>query len=113
MQIIKPVHGFLIVCSFILFWSCRHKSVPVITQRTELPPKPVSPAVSTPDSTMLHAGQLIYTTTCTNCHKAKPVANWTVEQWKPILVSMIRKAKLDPIGGSQVTAYVNANARKE
>ncbi len=61
---------------------------------------------------MLEAGELIYTGKCTRCHVAKPVDNWTEEEWRPILKSMIRKTKLDSLQSAQVTAYVQANCRK-
>lgn len=38
--------------------------------------------------------------------------DWTEEEWKPILNSMVKKAKLNDLQVSQVTQYVNANAKK-
>ena len=118
---------------FAIAVSCNRKSAPVIAQRTELPPPPPGaeptppPALpvavtATPSpspmpmmgvsATDLEAGRIIYTTKCSKCHQAKPVENWTVDQWQPILKSMIRKSKLDSIESSQVRVWVNTHAKK-
>lgn len=93
--------------------ACRRKSAPQITDRTDIPAKPVpatTPAAGTAD---IEAGKQIYTVgKCTKCHEAKPVDRWNAEQWKPILKSMIPKAKLDSLQRVQVTAYINLHARK-
>lgn len=91
--------------------ACHNKSVPAIPARTEQPappPKAAEPALS-PD---MAAGKVIYTTSCIRCHDAKPVANWTVEEWKPILKSMVKKSKLDSAQTVQLTVYVNAFAKQ-
>lgn len=65
-----------------------------------------------PDPAMVEAGQHIFTTKCTKCHAAKTVENYTVEKWAGILKKMIPKAKLDETEAAQVTAFVNAGAKK-
>lgn len=111
-------------------FACTRKSAPVIAQRTEQPPPPppadpkelvqVTGSAGSPSPMPimgvspadLQAGQMIYTTSCVKCHQAKPVENWTVDQWKPILKSMNRKAKLDSIQSSQVSVWVYTHAKK-
>ena len=99
-----------ILIAFLLS-SCHKKAVPVITSRTE---QPAAPVVVTPvyASKEIEAGQLVYTTSCTKCHDAKPVQRWTVDEWKPILRSMIPKSKLDSTQAADVRAYVNAYAKR-
>lgn len=58
------------------------------------------------------AGKAVYQIKCTKCHSEKATTDWTVEEWKPILNSMVKKAKLNDLQISQVTQYVNANAKK-
>ena len=57
------------------------------------------------------AGKGIYTTKCTRCHEAKPVADWTAQQWVPIINRMAPKARLDDTEKANVTAYVNFHAK--
>ncbi|MGC4038003.1 MAG: cytochrome c [Chitinophagaceae bacterium] len=74
-------------------------------------PTTAVPAAAPVDATV-EAGHNIYTTKCTKCHAAKVVDNYTTEKWADILKAMIPKAKLDETEAAQVTAYVNANAKK-
>lgn len=67
-------------------------------------------AVKSTDLAVL--GKNVYDTRCGRCHGLKPVANYTPERWKEILTYMIPKAKLNDEESKQVTAYVNANAKK-
>lgn len=93
--------------------ACRRKTAPQIADRTDIPAKPVAVTSSAASAADIEAGKQIYTVgKCVKCHEAKPVDHWTTEQWKPILKSMIPKAKLDSIQRVQVTAYVNLHARK-
>jgi len=57
------------------------------------------------------SGQNIYTTKCAKCHGAKPVGNWTFNQWEGILKSMVPKAKLNADEESQLIAYIKAHAK--
>lgn len=93
--------------------ACRRKTAPQIADRTDLPAKPMPATISVASIADIEAGKQIYTVgKCVKCHEVKPVDHWTAEQWKPILKSMIPKAKLDSIQRVQVTAYVNLHARK-
>lgn len=101
---------FLIFSAGLLVAACTHKSAPVITDRTVEPPAPAKPAPKFV-SKEAEAGYAIYTTQCIRCHNAKPVGQFTQEEWAPILKSMVRKAKLDSVETAQVTAFVNAYAK--
>lgn len=101
----------IISICLIVVVACQRKAAPVITNRTVEPPPPakVEPVFASKE---IEAGQVIYTTKCVRCHDAKPVQRWNVEEWKPILRSMIRKSKLDSTESSNVTLYVNYHAKK-
>lgn len=97
----------------IIIFSCTPKAAPTIPER---PVEPVK-ANKTDSSDLssanpMVAGKAVYQIKCTKCHNEKPTTDWTVEEWKPILNSMVKKAKLNDLQISQVTQYVNANAKK-
>ena len=75
-------------------------------------PTTAVPAAAAPDPALVEAGKNVYATKCTKCHAAKVVENYTAEKWVGILASMIPKAKLDDTEAAQVTAFVNAGAKK-
>ncbi|MCG2614482.1 hypothetical protein LZZ85_09330 [Terrimonas sp. NA20] len=101
-----------IVAVSAIFVACHNKTAPTVATRTTLPEAPAKPAEPVVSAETLAAGHTIYSTRCAKCHGEKPVANWTAEEWKPILKSMIPKARLDSVQSVNVTAYVNANAKK-
>ncbi|WP_018627242.1 c-type cytochrome [Niabella aurantiaca] len=108
----KKLAGVLFVCIVIIF-SCTRKAAPTI------PNRPVEPVAGNKADTAdfnssnpLVAGKAIYEIKCTKCHKAKNLSDWTPDEWKPILNSMVKKAKLNDLQISQVTQYVNAHAKK-
>jgi hypothetical protein len=92
--------------------ACHRKSTPQMSDRTQFPTAPVTEhvLVSAED---ISAGQLVYSgKKCTRCHEAKPVANWTVSEWQPILKAMIPRARLDSNERRQIAVYVLQNAKK-
>ncbi|MEJ0102912.1 MAG: hypothetical protein WDO19_10290 [Bacteroidota bacterium] len=93
----------------IIATACHKKAVPAATQAASAP---APSAVAAADPALIEAGKNIYTTKCAKCHPAKVVENYTADRWVGILKSMIPKAKLDDTEAAQVTAYVNANAKK-
>ena len=99
----KQVTGLLLLL-ILLAASCHKRTAVVATPKDD-------PAVAAA-AAAIAAGEAVYSTNCIKCHAAKPVGNWTIEQWQPILKSMVKKARLDSIQTHQVTAYVNANAKK-
>ena len=63
------------------------------------------------ESPQIAEGKTVYTTKCARCHGPKPVENWTVNQWIPIIDRMALKARLDATEKANVTAYVNFYAK--
>lgn len=92
--------------------ACHKKAVPTVADRTVQPPPPPVPAVAVATEADLAAGKTVYETKCTRCHAAKQVDAFTQERWVGILKSMVPKARLDSTQTMQVTAYVNAHAKK-
>ena len=88
--------------------ACHRKAAPTATPASS----GTDAAVAHADAATLEAGKTVYTTKCTKCHPAKPVESYDVAKWEGILKAMIPKAKLDETESAQVTAYVNANAKK-
>lgn len=81
-------------------------------RKTAVQSTPAPTAEEVAHAELLKQGATIYTTKCTRCHGAKPVANYNTDQWTRILKGMIPKAKLTDAEAEQVTAYVMANAKK-
>ncbi|MES1221421.1 MAG: hypothetical protein ABUT20_38325 [Bacteroidota bacterium] len=98
------------LCLFIavIAAACHKKAVPA----TSTTAPAAAPVVAAADAATLEAGKTILTTKCAKCHPAKNPGDYTVERWTGILTSMVPKAKLDVTETAQVTAYVNANAKK-
>lgn len=111
----KLVVSYLLLLAVIAV-ACHRKTVPATTETAVVTAPvvvtPVVPAAPVYAEADLAAGKTIYETKCAKCHGAKPLDHWTVEGWKPILKSMIPKARLDSVQAAQVTAYVNTNAKK-
>ncbi|MBO9619068.1 MAG: hypothetical protein J7539_08550 [Niabella sp.] len=89
--------------------ACSPKASPSATAATI----PEASAVSS-DGTTISAGQTIFTTKCTKCHKAKTevVASKSYGDLRPVLASMVKKANLSNEEIQQVSAYVYANSKK-
>ena len=52
------------------------------------------------------AGQELYENKCGKCHKLYSPKDYTHEAWKPILVRMQKKAKLDDAQMANIDAYI-------
>jgi cytochrome c2 len=102
----KKLLFFLFTIAFIAF-ACTPKASPAVTEATI----PSETAVSN-DAGAIEAGHTIFSTKCTRCHKEKPIEKWTYEKVRPVLASMVKKAKLNNTEIGQVSAYVHANAKK-
>lgn len=63
------------------------------------------------DVSTLALGRRIFTTSCTECHVARPVARFSVEQWRKIVGVMAPRARLSATDRSALEAYLIA-ARK-
>lgn len=105
---------FVVFSTAILATACSKKTTATSnTSSKETPVTPVTPAtpeVKAPD--MIALGKTVFETKCGRCHGLKKTDDYTQERWKEVLVYMIPKAKLNDDEAKQVTAYVNANAKK-
>ena len=61
---------------------------------------------------MLKKGADLFNLHCGKCHELPKPADFTIEDWKPIMAAMAPKAKLNAEETTWVLAYVNANAKK-
>ena len=102
----KKIISALSVLAAIAF-ACTPKASPAVTEAT-IP----SEATVSKNATTIEAGHTIFSTKCTRCHNEKPIQKWTYEKLRPVLGSMVKKAKLNTTEISQVAAYVHANAKK-
>jgi mono/diheme cytochrome c family protein len=60
------------------------------------------------DISTLARGRKIYTTSCTECHIARPIAQHSVEQWIHMIGIMAPRARLKPADRAALQAYVVA-----
>lgn len=68
-------------------------------------------AAQSADFATLSVGRKIYTTNCTECHVARPVAQYSVAQWRHIVGIMAPRAGLKPSDQAALETYLIA-ARK-
>jgi len=73
---------------------------------TSTPTPPPVDTVEASMSTEASAGKSIYSKSCTTCHAAKIIDNFTEQQWAGILPDMASKAELDEAQTMQVAAFV-------
>ena len=99
----------------VTLYSCAQKITPATQTTTVADTKnPVvihTEAAQKTESPQVAEGKTIYITKCARCHGPKPVENWTVQEWVPIIDRMSSKARLDAIEKANVTAYVNFYAK--
>jgi mono/diheme cytochrome c family protein len=60
------------------------------------------------DVATLARGRTIYTTRCTECHVARPVAQFSTSQWRALVAKMAPRAKLDDTDRLAVESYLVA-----
>ena len=105
---------FTLIIACVLF-SCAKKMTPsaqpVATTEVKPPANVPKEEAKKMESPEVIAGKEIYTSKCTRCHGPKPVDNWTVAEWVPIIDRMAPKARLEATEKSNVTAYVNFYAK--
>ena len=63
---------------------------------------------NTEDVATLERGRKIYTSSCTECHVARPIAQHSVEQWRQIIEVMAPRAGLDGADRVALEKYVVA-----
>ena len=76
------------------------------------PPPPPSKEVSAKDlvfgDTALAEGKQLYDNNCAKCHKWYEPKQFSKEEWKPILVRMQKKAKLDDMQMASITNFIDS-----
>lgn len=93
----------IIVVSFLgfLIYSCASKSampVPVVAETKK--------EVVTNSS--VAEGKNLYENNCAKCHKLYDAKEFSAEEWKPILVSMQKKAHLNDAEIATISNYINS-----
>ncbi len=56
----------------------------------------------------LAEGKSMYENSCARCHKLFEATAFSKEEWKPILISMQKRAKLDDVKMASITYYINS-----
>lgn len=74
---------------------------------------PTTPAVTqaakaTELTPALAEGKNLYENSCARCHKLYEPKQFTQEDWKPILVKMQKKAKLDDSQMASISNYITS-----
>jgi len=90
---------FLAVITVFMASCSSKKSATVAVANT---PKGV---VLTPE---LLAGKGLYENSCVKCHKLYQPKDYTQESWKPILVKMQKKARLDDVQIASISDYITS-----
>jgi hypothetical protein len=89
-----------------IFQACQKRALPIITNRTTEPSKPVAVVHVKPDTAI---GKAIFTTRCSRCHTLPEPAQFTAQRWDGILVIMVPRVRLDQERKMHLTAYIKAN----
>lgn len=97
-----------VIVAFLLLTSCGTKKT---TTATEAPAasaitETVKATELTPEA--LAEGKSLYENSCARCHKLYEPKKFTQEEWKPILVRMQKKAKLDDVNMASITNYIHS-----
>jgi mono/diheme cytochrome c family protein len=60
---------------------------------------------------MISEGRHLYLTTCTKCHAAEPVRDYTASEWAEIIPEMAEESHFTPSQTAAVAAYIEAVLR--
>jgi cytochrome c5 len=90
----------LAVFSVVLF-SCVSKTVAT----KPAPKEEVKPVVL---SAALTEGKNLYDNNCAKCHKLFEAKTFSQEEWKPILIKMQKKARLDDTQMASISDYITS-----
>ncbi len=90
----------------ILVFSCSPKVVP--------PPPPQPPPLLVEENekkfdSAAEEGKLLFENNCAKCHDLYAPKSYTAEEWKPILISMQKKAKISDVERELIYSYVTKN----
>lgn len=67
--------------------------------------------VTAAEGAMIAEGKVLYENNCARCHRLFGTKEFTREQWKPLVLSMQPKARLDDMETSKVIAYVTSESK--
>lgn len=67
-----------------------------------------SSAAGGSDFATLTQGRKVFTTSCTECHVARPIAGYSVAQWRHNVSVMAPRARLKPADRAALEAYLVA-----
>jgi mono/diheme cytochrome c family protein len=71
-------------------------------------PPVAAPGARSRDAVSLAEGRQVYLSSCTRCHVAEPVRDYTASRWPGIIADMSERARLSPAQERAVLAYVLA-----
>ena len=60
------------------------------------------------DVETLARGRKVFATSCTECHVARPIAKYSIEQWRRNIAIMAPRARLKPAQRAALEAYLRA-----
>ncbi|WP_162128510.1 HU family DNA-binding protein [Flavobacterium phycosphaerae] len=87
-----------------IIYSCASKSAVVTAEPPKVePPVATAATVLTPE---LAEGKSLYENSCARCHRLYEPKEFSAEQWKPIVLRMAPKARLNEAQGMKVYNYV-------
>lgn len=72
-------------------------------------PKVIAPVANTPSVELtpeLAAGKVVYENNCAKCHKLYSPTKFSEQDWKPVLVRMQKKARLDDAQMTEISNYI-------
>ncbi|RKR08734.1 diheme cytochrome c [Flavobacterium sp. 90] len=96
----------LILAAVVLFVvSCGTKKAAPTTPATPAVTQAAKPTTLTPE---LAEGKNLYENSCARCHKLYDPKKFSQEDWKPILVRMQKKAKLDDTQMASISNYITS-----
>lgn len=89
----------------LLLVSCGTKKSAPATPATPVVTEAAKPTELTPE---LAEGKNLYENSCARCHKLYDPKKFSQEDWKPILVRMQKKAKLDDTQMASISNYITS-----
>lgn len=110
-------HVLIFIAAGLIVFGCAKKMVPATsgaapaTEITKMPDEVKVAATDPANNPASVAGAKTYEAKCGRCHGLKDPAQWTAEEWVPIMKSMAPKARLDSTERANVTIYVQTHAK--
>ncbi|WP_428231731.1 c-type cytochrome [Flavobacterium sp.] len=93
-----------LTAAVLLLVSCGTKK----TASTPATPVVTETVKTTTLTSELAEGKNLYENSCARCHKLYDAKKFTQEEWKPILIRMQKKAKLDDTQMASISNYITS-----